>query len=322
MRDIVCVALLALSLACGCSSSNPPPAPDAADPLCNHAAALCVKINQCAPFLLKAIYGDLAGCTDRLTKVCTEQEKSEGSGMVANILACETALGASTCDDVFANNVPACAFRGTFVDGAACGDNSQCASAFCAHNGNLCGVCAAKGASGATCASGSNDECQSGLVCSSGNLCVAPAAVGAACNDSTAPCLIGSFCTLASTCGLTVPVGQECPGTYLNLGDGTVCLGKSSAASPQLSVQLGSAAAGQPCGLAPSNGLPATLCAPGSVAACKGLSGSIDLFGIPTNGLCAALIQDGFTCAASSACLAGAQCISGTCQIPSGRYCL
>jgi hypothetical protein len=36
----------------------------------------------------------------------------------------------------------------------------------------------------------------------------------------------------------------------------------------------------------------------------------------------AALRDDGYTCAASSACLAGAQCIAGTCQIPSGRCCL
>jgi hypothetical protein len=54
---------------------------------------------------------------------------------------------------------------------------------------------------------------------------------------------------------------------------------------------------------------------------CKSLNGSIDLFGIPTKGICHALTQDTFTCAATSECMAGSQCIAGTCQIPSGRYC-
>jgi hypothetical protein len=333
--------LLAILLlpACGGSSSNPGsdtdaavPEPDAASgetgvptlggsdanavaPGCRHATALCAKLDQCAPFLLKATYGDATKCADRLTTVCTAQSLSSGSGMTeANILACEASLATATCDDVFANNLPACAFHGTLADGATCGDGSQCASGFCSHGGNLCGVCAAKGAAGAACASGSNDECQTGLVCTSGKICAQPAAVGAACDDTTKPCLIGSFCTIAKTCALTVAVGQSCPGAYLNVGDGTICLGQTSA-------QIGTASAGQPCGLAPSNGAPATLCAPGGVPACTLLSGGIQLFGLPTKGICAAPIDNGYTCTATDICQPGALCIAGTCQIPSGRYC-
>ena len=327
MRKLAFVALVALPSACG--SSSPPASPDTAPAdtklvqPCEHAVALCAKLAQCAPFLLAAAYGDLAGCNDRLTKVCTAQSQSDGSGMTqANILACEAALATATCNDVFANNVPGCVFHGNYADGATCGDGSQCASGFCSHGGNLCGVCTAKGATGAACPSGNNDECQTGLVCSSGNLCVAPVGVGAACDDATAPCLTGSFCTTAKTCALTVAVGQECPGGYLNLGDGTVCFGKSTAGSPQLAAQIGTAGPGQVCGLAPGSGLPATLCAPGSVAACTLTAGGITLFNLPTKGICAALTQEGYTCAASSACMAGAQCIADTCQIPSGRYCM
>jgi hypothetical protein len=328
MRNITCLALVALAAACGSSATS---SPDAAGPgpdtkqvqPCDRAVALCAKLEACAPFLLAAAYGDVTGCTDRLLKVCTAQSQSDGSGMTpANILACEAALATATCNDVFANNVSGCVFHGTYADGATCGDSSQCASGFCSHGGILCGVCTAKGAAGAACPSGSNDECQTGLVCSSGNVCVAPAAVGAACDDTTAPCLIGSFCTSAKTCALTVPVGQECPGFYINLGDGTLCLGKSTAASPQLAAKFGTAGKGEICGLAPGNGLPATLCAPGSVAACTQTADGILLFNIPTKGLCAALRDDGYTCTASSACMAGAQCIAGTCQIPSGRYCM
>ena len=289
---------------------------------CDHAVALCAKLSECAPFLLAAAYGDLAGCNDRLTKVCTAESQSDGSGMTqTNILACEAALATATCNDVFANNVTGCTFHGTFPNGATCGDSTQCTSGFCSHGGNLCGVCTAKGAAGAACPSGSNDECAPGLVCSSGNVCVAPATLGGACDDTTAPCLTGSFCTSAKTCASTVKAGQECPGGYLNLGDGTLCLGKSTAASPLYAAQIGTAGPGEICGLAPGNNLPATLCAPGGVAACTLLSGGITLFSLPTKGMCAALTKDGYTCTASGACQTGAQCIAGTCQIPSGRYC-
>jgi hypothetical protein len=341
MRKLACLSMVVLASACSSNSecALPPvdaaPQPDAALPgsdlaapdlrpaqTCDHAIALCAKLAECAPFLLAAAYGDLAGCNDRLTKVCTAQSQSEGSGMtLANILACETALATAICDDVFANNVPGCAFRGTFPDGATCGDSSQCQSGFCGLGGNLCGVCTAKGAAGVACPSGSNDECATGLVCSSGKICVAPAVLGAVCDDATAPCLVGSFCTTGKTCALTVKAGAECPGAYLNLGDGTLCFGKSSATSPQYAAQIGTAGPGELCGLAPADDLPATLCAPGSVAACTLLSGGIALFNLPTEGMCAALTKDGYRCTTSSACLTGAQCIAGTCQIPSGRYC-
>jgi hypothetical protein len=337
MRKLASLALCALVPACG--SSSTPPLPDAAPdtalaepdtaPIdtrvvqpCDHAPALCAKLAACAPFLLAAGYGDQAGCNARVTKICTEQTKSDGTGMSEpNLAACEAALGTATCAEVYANSVAACVFHGTYADGANCGDSSQCQSGFCDHTAGLCGKCAPKSAAGGPCGAAGNDQCQSGLVCSSGGTCVAPASVGAACDDATAPCLPGSFCTTAKTCALTVAAGQECPGAYLNLTDGTICFGKSTAASPQLSTQFGAAGTGEVCGLAPGTGLPPTLCAPGGVAACTLTAGGITLFNLPTKGLCAALTQDGYTCTASTACMSGAQCISGTCQIPSGRYC-
>ena len=324
MKNTSFLVAIFLVLSCGDSSDNPPASPDAATAKsgCDLAANLCSKLAECAPFLLEVAYGDVTMCTDRLTLTCTEQSLSVGSGMTeANLQHCADALDSATCNDVFANNVPSCTFHGTLAAGATCGDNSQCASGFCANGGNLCGVCADKGAAGAACASGSNDECQTGLVCSSGKVCAQPAAVGAACDDTTQPCLTGSFCTSAKTCASTVAVGQDCPGAYLNFGNGTICLGKGTAASPQISTQIGTAAKGEPCGLAPGDGQPPTLCAPGSVAACTLVSGAIQLFGIPTKGVCSAPIQDQYTCTASDVCMPGAQCISGTCQIPSGRYC-
>jgi hypothetical protein len=332
MRKLACLALLALAPACG--SSSPPTPPDAASEPdlappdtrvvqpCDHAPALCAKLAACAPFLLAAGYGDLAGCNARVTQICTEQNKSDGSGMSEpNLAACEAALATASCADVYANRVAACVFHGDYADGATCGDNSQCESGFCDHGGGLCGVCAPKSAAGGPCGAAGNDQCQTGLVCSSGSVCVAPASVGGACDDATAPCLPGSFCTTAKTCALTVAAGQECPGAYLNLADGTVCFGKSTAASPQLATQLGAVGPGEPCGLAPGTGLSPTLCAPGGVPACTLTSGAITLFGLPTKGQCAKLFDDGHTCTAGTECMTGAQCIAGTCQIPSGRQC-
>jgi hypothetical protein len=284
---------------------------------CEDAIALCTKLNECAPFLIQAIYGNVAGCADRITSLCTEQAGSPGSGMTAgNLAACKAALQTATCIDVFSNSLPACSFRGTLADGSTCGDHSQCASAFCSTGGNLCGICAPKQANGGACPSGGNDECQSGLVCGSGKTCVAPGVLGGPCDDKTQPCMGGTFCTTAKTCALTVQAGQNCPGGYLSLADGTYCTGKDVPAA-----QIATAAVGKECGLAPGAGLPATLCAPGGVAACTPLADSINLLGVPTHGQCAALADDGFTCAASALCQAGAQCIAGTCQIPSGKYC-
>lgn len=333
MRKLACFALGVLLSACGGSGVSSAPldaanpglgGPDAnfLAPGCDHAAALCATLADCAPFLLKAIYGDVATCGDRLGRLCNEEAASSGSGMTqTNILACEASLKTASCNDVFANNLPMCTFHGSLDDGQPCGSNSQCSSGLCQLGGQLCGVCASKGGAGAACPSGSNDDCQSGLVCTSNKTCVAPALVGTACDDKTKPCLTNLFCTSAKTCGLTVQAGDECPGAYLNLADGTVCSAKSTTTSPQVSTPIATAAVGEICGLAPGTGSGPTLCAPGGVAACIGIAGSIQLFGVPTRGRCAATVQDNRTCTAADICQAGAQCINGTCQIPSGRYC-
>ncbi len=330
MKHTTSFALVLLASACGGSSGGLPAADDGGiatrggndGPVvasgCDHVTALCAKLHECAPFLLEALYGDVNGCADRLTKVCTEQAGSNGSGMTQTaILACEAALKTATCDDVFGNNIPGCSFRGTLADGSACGDSSQCQGGFCNTGGSLCGTCASKKGSGEACASGSNDECQIALVCSSGKLCATPAVVGGPCDDNTQPCLSGSFCTSAKTCALTVKPDQiqteKCPGAYINFADGTFCTGKD--AQPG---QIVTATKGEPCGLAPSTGQPA-LCAPGSVAACA--STGITILGVPTQGVCTELKDDDFACTASSDCQAGAQCIAETCQIPSGKYC-
>jgi hypothetical protein len=351
MKNNVCLALIVLVSACSNSSGGLSEPLDAAGlavdgtsggdgnsdaglptrggsdassaaPGCEQAAALCAKINQCAPFLVAAIYGDVATCTDRLTKVCSADATSAGSGTTqANIQSCKDSLTTATCNDVFANNLPACTFHGSLANGATCGSNSQCTSGLCEHGGQLCGACASQGSAGSPCPSSDNAECQSGLVCSPSKTCVVPATAGAACDDSTQPCLTGLFCTTAKTCGLTVVAGADCPGAYINFADGTVCLGKSTAANPQLPTQIATALVGEPCGLAPGTGLGPTLCAPGGFAGCTGVAGSIQLLGIPTQGQCAAPTPDNHTCKPSSTCLAGAQCIADTCQIPSGNDC-
>ena len=336
--------VLALVPACGSSSESPAPvdaasaeaasAIDSGGPTkgsgdgpvaacgCDHAASLCEKLDTCAPFLVKVIYGDAASCADRLTKACTEQCKSPGSGMTeTSILACEAALSTASCTDVFTNAIAACSFRGTLAHGEVCGDSSQCASGFCSHGGNLCGACAAKGAAGAACPSASNDECQTGLVCSQGKICAPSAVLGGACDDNTQPCPTGMFCTSAKTCAATVATGADCPGSYLNLENGTLCSGKGSASNPQTAKQIGTAPVGAPCGLAPGDNAGPTLCAPGSVGACTLVSGGIALFGIPTKGICAGEIPDDYPCQTDDNCQAGALCISNLCKIPSGRYC-
>src|ERR1039457_2395663 len=60
---------------------------------CDLAAKLCTKLAACAPFLLKAVYGDVTTCSDRLTLACTEQSRSTGSGRTAhNLQHCAAAL--------------------------------------------------------------------------------------------------------------------------------------------------------------------------------------------------------------------------------------
>jgi hypothetical protein len=335
-----CLCGFALALLGGCGKESSTSAIDSAAPAldggapvrgtgdagiastgCERAGALCTKLNECAPFLLAAVYGDLATCASRLTKTCTAASQSDGSGTTPSALAaCETALAGASCADVLSNNLP-CNFNGTLLAGAACGDNSQCASGFCNHPATTCGVCAEKAVEGGPCLSGSNDECGAGLVCTKNATCAKPAASGKTCEENSHPCLAGTFCTAAGTCADVVNAGQECPGAFLDLTKGVLCWGRHSAAAPQLAVQLGAAAPGRACGLSPGPSLPATLCAPGGVPACTLAAGGIMLFGAPTKGICAAPVQDGFTCDTTSVCEPGAQCINAMCTIPSGKYC-
>ena len=115
---------------------------------------------------------------------------------------------------------PECApVPGTYADGAACGDDSQCQSNFCARaSTSLCGTCSPKSTEGGACVYGA---CSSGLSCPAGSTTCIQAVAGK----------VGDPCTYQEQC---------------DLANGVACDTASSKKCIQISVAK---SVGEPCGL-------------------------------------------------------------------------
>ncbi|MBI5547151.1 MAG: hypothetical protein HY901_24995 [Deltaproteobacteria bacterium] len=175
------------------------PGPDAASgpdraTACTAASdSICEQLEACSPFGLAALYGDLATCKARVMLGCMPVYDAPGtSSTPARTEKCALALAQLSCDAVKAGDLgPDCAaVAGTLADGAACGDDSQCQSHFCARASDaLCGTCSPKSTEGGACVNGA---CSAGLVCPKGSsTCIKPVAGKA-----------GDACTYQEQCDL------------------------------------------------------------------------------------------------------------------------
>jgi hypothetical protein len=193
------------------------------------AAALCAKLESCSAFALGVTYGGVAKCKERFALGCIPTLSASGtSATPTKTAACAAALGSVACGDVLAGNLGASCnpTPGMLATGAACSEDAQCASTFCARApSSACGTCSAVTAVGNACV---NESCSRGLVCPNGAAkCIAPVrgAVGASCttqegcdlanavgcNTSTKKCIALSLSTAGGACGLNGNTFGVCP---------------------------------------------------------------------------------------------------------------
>ncbi|MDP8999167.1 MAG: hypothetical protein M3O46_03550, partial [Myxococcota bacterium] len=157
------------------------------------ANTVCTALQSCLPLYTQLLYGDMTTCAARTKVTCPSTLGASGTGLTpAGVEACASAIGATSCTDLFAGNTPsACVTHGSLIQGAACADNAQCAGANSYCNvapGQTCGVCGTLAAAGGSCIL--KRDCGPGLECGKGTgalqtsagTCVAAGAAGATCD--------------------------------------------------------------------------------------------------------------------------------------------
>ncbi len=301
-----------------------------ADKACTDlATARCMQLQSCEPAQLSGLYGDVATCEAREKLSCMPSLSGlTGSSATADQYEkCAGALAASACSSLYTRNPPTdCVPQpGELSDGAACGDDAQCASTYCRifeapPSLNICGVCSERALVGGSCVG--DDDCDFSLACvaifSSPTVatqqCVSRGGVGATC-DSDQQCDPFSAC-VSGTCMAPGSVGMTCDrdaqdcdptqGLYCNVQ--SVC-----------DVDI-VAAVGEPCG---SASYYEPCAASGRCAVGGGISNPM--------GMCLATVPDGAACDPGaenrSNCQLPARCLGitettlGVCTLPNPAAC-
>ncbi len=307
----------------GCSSSGDTPTVSADQACTDFAATLCDQIQNCAAPFVGITYGDAATCKARTKIDCLQANSAPSSAATASdIAACAAAAKSAKCADLLNNVWPnECAPKsGGVADGAPCGTDSQCKSAFCGldENKEVCGVCAVPPVENGPCVRG---RCPRPFTCSQdGTTCSRAVAVGGACDPKKA-CAAGSHC-YASKCVADVAtegsacdenVGPNCDGAK-----GFICLAKKC-------VKLTLVGAGVECGIKFEGTAVKSFTLCEKSGWCKG----IDTMAMPPKftGTCEAAAADGQACVADAdfgkgpGCVEPAECIAGKCTLPDATTC-
>ncbi len=306
MRTPIAVGLVVAVIACSSSSSSSV-SPDQASS--DVAKAYCNAANTCSALYVQIGYGSVDTCASRLSGILKEALSANGTAATPSTYeACAAALASPSCDQLLSGITPsACQPQmGQLADGTACGDSSQCKSAYCKKGANsTCGACGEKSANGASCTV--TDDCMQGSTCNASLQCVPYGTAGSSC-DPNHPCLATLACK-NSTCAPRDAAGQPCsplpPPGSCDIFHGQVC----NASNPLNPVceMVATASAGQVCG--DVNGTP-TVCTGGS--SCNALP----------MGTCEAPVPDGGACTAIGAtCMGPAICQNGVCTLPDPSAC-
>ncbi len=273
-----------------------------------YAKDACAKLATCSSYQLQLTYGDQTTCKDRLKLSCTTSGMAPGTGFGATQwAACGAAISTATCDDYLnaltAGTIAACnPVPGTVANMVACGEHSQCQSAFCQAKPESCGTCVKPLAAGDACGTG-KAPCGYGLSCVN-DRCAAPASPGDKCSTTAGSlypqCKLGYYCT-AGKCAAQLKAGDACTtSAACSTVDGLTCDTKTrKCVAPTF------AAAGNACDLAVQ---PPVLCSGGGF--CR----------TGVKPVCVAPAKDGDTCGPTKGplCLSPATCTGGaigTCTV-------
>jgi hypothetical protein len=253
----------------------------------NFADAFCNRLQTCSSFVMTVLYGDAATCKQRWTLSCLPNYNLRGtSAAPAKTNMCAQTLTALACDKfLLADFGAACnPAAGTLAQGAACGDDAQCASTFCARSPtSVCGTCQPVTNPGDPCVQGSCSVSTNTICPANTTTCVKPKAgqVGDACVGQ-------EECDVGHQVGCNTATSKQCIALMLSSG-GT-------------------------CG---ANGNPLN---PTSVTVCPA-GGTCSL---PLAGMCTPFAADGQNCSTTDTgahCMQPAKCVGGRCVVPDPSTC-
>jgi hypothetical protein len=261
-------------------------------------SASCTHTN---PDVLTALLAETVDCAD--------VERAIAAGRVvydsAQGLACQTALGSLTCQDLLQGEVPAvclAALSGTVANGGPCYGDIDCQAGWCSSSGSVCpGTCQAFAQLGQSC---SASVCAPNLTCDS--TCKAPSAAGGPCPCGAGLWCSGTTCAAQKTSGACsaseeCAIGYVCTGTPTTTCQALVGLNGNCTGNPEL------------CGLGYTCSANACVPWPSVGQACSGpcIGGYCDLFAMsPT---CVAYKTAGQTCPLGFECAPSLACTAGTC---------
>jgi hypothetical protein len=271
------------------------------------AKANCDKQSQCSSYLKAVVASDMNYCVTQYANACAQSTSTaDVTYGDASAAACAQAYATLSCDDFFTGNLPAvCVPPGNRADGAACGDDFQCAAnSYCRRAAaGQCGTCTplptmnqactgpCQGALQCVCAAGQT-SCQTGT-------CQPYRKIGEMC-DGNFSCLPSLAC-VKGQCA-TPMIGQACTsgGSECSALEAQYCDMNSMTC---MAVPFMIVATGDPCGVSATN---VYLCGVGLY--CKTPNGA-------NFGVCAALPAAGSACGGNDGmtCASPATCVNGTC---------
>jgi hypothetical protein len=260
----------------------------------------CARLLACDPTGLRARFGELGGCNDRMLPVCLRRLSAPSSGVtVAGLHDCAVDLAALGCGDYFNGNTPAsCRPVGLLSVGLACGDGTQCKTGFCYRANpdvSLCGTCGLARVVGATCGATqpTGYQCGPGLTCG-GGACVTPAVPGGDCTQRA--CGANLSC-VSGACVAPGGIGDACQmGMRMcDLTRGLVCNLDTDRCAVAQMVDVGADCTG------------ARVCGPD---------------GYCNQGTCVPRVEDERACLKSGApCRAPYLCVGNVCTLPDPLSC-
>ena len=279
-----------------------------ADQACSdYANAYCSAYANCSSFDGTLLYGSVSACVGRWKPICLSTINAPGTGFKPSVYeSCAQAYASTKCDVLLSNGRPdACNVLGSLAAGAACGDDSQCATGYCKVDFfETCGACTARVGLGATCTL--SRDCESGACIAPGK-CIAPAEAG---GDCTATVCAGTLNCVGATCQPPASLADTC---ILNPDPCDRDKGLSCDSATHKCVApppFASAGAGCfiPGDAGPGTGTPTATCTADSLCG--------------ASNTCEAAIMDGAPCSTTGAnCLYPAECVSGACTLPNPSAC-
>jgi hypothetical protein len=182
------------------------------------AESYCAKLQECSTFVMSVAFGNQTTCKARWILNCMPNFGAPGtSATPARTSACAQSIPALSCATFLGGDLgSACATAaGTVANGAACGDDAQCVSTFCAKSVNaICGTCQPVTNVGDPCVQGSCSV-STNTVCPAGtSSCVKPKA-----GKVGDPCVGQEECDVGHQVGCNTATSKQC--IALTLATGT-----------------------------------------------------------------------------------------------------